>query len=289
MAKKSGLGKGLDALFLDNATEESSGVKTLRLSQIEPNKQQPRREFDQNALEELADSIREHGIIQPLVVRPIRSGNYQIVAGERRWRASRIAGLNEVPVIIKELDDLATMELALIENLQREDLSPIEEAEGYRTLINMYGMTQEQVAKRVGKSRPAVANALRLLSLPSFVIDCVSDGRLSTGHAKVLAGLEDKEKIEELALKIVDKSMTVRQTEKLVRETKEKGAQNQVVQKKSRIWGNNYFKEAELALQEQIGRRVKITGNELGGKLEIEFISKEDLMQFIELISQDKL
>ena len=221
MAKKGGLGKGLDALFLDNTTENESSIKTLRITQIEPNKQQPRREFNQESLNELADSIAEHGIIQPIVVRPMSNGTYQIVAGERRWRASRIAGLTEVPVVIKEIDDLATMELALIENLQREDLNPVEEAEGYRVLMNHYGMTQEQVAKRVGKSRPVVANAVRLLSLPDTAILYIKEGKLSTGHAKILAGLDDKQTAEDLALKIVDKGLTVRQAEQMVRQIKE--------------------------------------------------------------------
>ena len=288
MAKKGGLGKGLDALFLDNTTENESSIKTLRITQIEPNKQQPRREFNQESLNELADSIAEHGIIQPIVVRPMSNGTYQIVAGERRWRASRIAGLTEVPVVIKEIDDLATMELALIENLQREDLNPVEEAEGYRVLMNHYGMTQEQVAKRVGKSRPVVANAVRLLSLPDTAILYIKEGKLSTGHAKILAGLDDKQTAEDLALKIVDKGLTVRQAEQMVRQIKEEGTQNSSKMKKEQIWGNNYFKEVEIALTEELGRKVKVSPSASGGKLEVEFFSKEDLMQLAKLISGSK-
>ena len=193
MAKKGGLGKGLEALFVDNATADGEHLTTLRISQVEPNKEQPRREFEAAALGELADSIREHGILQPLIVRPLEGDRYQIVAGERRWRAARMAGLTEVPAIVRELDDLVTMELALIENLQREDLTPLEEAEGYRSLMELYGMTQEQVARRVGKSRPVIANALRLLSLPEEVRRTLAEGKISAGHARVLAGVEDPE------------------------------------------------------------------------------------------------
>lgn len=175
-AKKGGLGKGLDALFMDNETVDSGGVVTLRLSQIEPNRDQPRKIFSEEALNELADSIREHGVLQPLLVRPLPGGSYQLVAGERRWRASRMAGLQEVPVVIREMDEEQAMEIALIENLQREDLNAIEEATGYKQLMERYGMTQEQVAKRVGKSRPAIANALRLLNLPQKVMDMVGEG-----------------------------------------------------------------------------------------------------------------
>ena len=195
MAKKGGLGKGLEALFVDNATADGEHLTTLRISQVEPNKEQPRREFEAAALGELADSIREHGILQPLIVRPLEGDRYQIVAGERRWRAARMAGLTEVPAIVRELDDLVTMELALIENLQREDLTPLEEAEGYRSLMELYGMTQEQVARRVGKSRPVIANALRLLSLPEEVRRTLAEGKISAGHARVLVSAVSAQEI----------------------------------------------------------------------------------------------
>ncbi|MEG1869343.1 MAG: ParB/RepB/Spo0J family partition protein, partial [Oscillospiraceae bacterium] len=180
--RKGGLGKGLDALFMDNENADS-GTVTLRLSDIEPNENQPRKHFDERALLELADSIKEHGVLQPLLVRQMDSGVYQLVAGERRWRASRIAGLTEVPVVIHDLTDSQVMEIALIENLQREDLNPIEEARGYKNLIDTYDLTQEQVAKKVGKSRPVVANALRLLSLPGEILPMVEAGDISAGHA----------------------------------------------------------------------------------------------------------
>lgn len=287
MAKKSGLGKGLDALFLDNIPEASMGAgRTLRLSQIEPNKDQPRREFNAEALGELADSIREHGVIQPIVVRPLEDDTYQIVAGERRWRAARLAGLTEVPVVIRELDDLATMELALIENLQREDLNPVEEAEGYRVLMSLYNMTQEQVSRRVGKSRPVVANALRLLSLPSKALNLVKEGKLSPGHAKILAGLERSQDIDLLAGRIVEEGLTVRRAEQLAKELREGSPPQKAPAPRSPGWGNHEYKEVELALQEQIGRRVKITATGEGGKLEMEFFSKEDLLHLSYLLGE---
>ena len=215
--KKNGLGMGLDALFLDNSTEENSaGFVSVNINDIEPNREQPRKTFDEEALSELAASIGEHGIIQPLVVRPIADGGYQLIAGERRWRAARIAGLNEVPVVIKEITDSELLELALVENLQREDLNPIEEAQGLSLLMETYEMTQEQAAKRVGKSRPAVANAVRLLLLPPSVVDMVREGKISAGHARALLGLSDNEKIKELADRIIKKGMSVRDTERLV-------------------------------------------------------------------------
>lgn len=195
--RKGGLGKGLDALFIDNTTD--NGPVTLRISEIEPNRSQPRKEFDEAALADLADSIREHGVIQPLLVRPLPSGGYQLVAGERRWRASRMAGLSEVPVVIRELSDHETMELALIENLQRQDLNPMEEALGYRSLMDEYQMTQEEVAKVIGKSRPAIANSLRLLALPQPVAEWIQEGKLSAGHGRALLALEDEAAILEAA------------------------------------------------------------------------------------------
>ena len=188
--KRSGLGRGLDALFVDNATQDSERM-TLRISEVEPNRDQPRRAFDETALNELADSIREHGVMQPILVRPLTAGGYQIVAGERRWRAAKLAGLTEIPAVVKELTELAAMELALVENLQREDLNAVEEALGYRKLMDSFSLTQEQVAAKVGKSRPAVANALRLLQLPEKVLQLLRDGKLSAGHARALAALSD--------------------------------------------------------------------------------------------------
>lgn len=194
--KKGGLGKGLNAIFMENESEDSNSTVTLKISEIEPNRAQPRREFDEKALAELADSISQHGVLQPLLVRPLLDGGYQIVAGERRWRASRMAGLTEVPVVIRELSDGETMELALIENLQREDLTPVEEALGYQQLMDKYSLTQDEVSRAVGKSRPAVANALRLLNLPEEVLSLVGNGRISAGHARTLLSFKDPDELD---------------------------------------------------------------------------------------------
>lgn len=281
MAKRSGLGKGLNALFIDNNTDDGS-VTTLKISDIEPNKNQPRTTFDDEALRELADSIREHGIIQPLVVRPIEGNVYQIVAGERRWRAARMVGLSEAPVVIRELDDSQTLELAIIENLQREDLNVIELASGYKSLIDEYGMTQEQVAKRVGKSRPDVANTVRLLSLPESVMRHIRSGKISKGHAKALLSLEDKSLIEETAHKIVLDQMLVRDIEKLAKESKDakstpERAEKNKEKNKDTNWGGNFYKEMELALSDELGRKVKITSQGKKSTLEIEFYSNDEL------------
>ena len=220
-ARRSGLGKGLDALFMDNDTNDT-GVVTLRLSQIEPNREQPRKVFNEEALNELADSIREHGVLQPLLVRPLPGGVYQLVAGERRWRASRMAGLQEVPVVIREMDEEQAMEIALIENLQREDLNAIEEASGYKLLMERYNMTQEQVAKRVGKSRPAIANALRLLNLPEPVLEMVEEGEVSPGHARALLSFDDPQRMMDVAQKVRTGKYSVRDIERMSKEQEEK-------------------------------------------------------------------
>lgn len=272
MAKKGGLGRGLDALFSENAGDEQAAVE-VRLSEIEPNRAQPRKDFDEEALAELADSIGKHGLIQPILVRPLPSGGYQIVAGERRWRASRMAGLAAVPVIIRELDDTAAMELALIENLQREDLNPVEEAMGYRTLMEDYGMTQEQAAERVGKSRPAVANALRLLHLPEPELQMVREGEITAGHGRALLSISDKETYEK-AVKMAKSGMSVREIERLA-SRKKKPEKAAAAPKKEPA--DTYYQELELAMKAELGRRVKISGNGKKGTLEIEFYSKEDL------------
>ena len=195
MAKKlGGLGKGLNAIFIENDSETEGGTVTLKISEIEPNRPHPRKEFDEQALSELAESISQHGLLQPLLVRPLTLGGYQIVAGERRYRASRMAGLTEVPVIIKELTNTETMEIALIENLQREDLNSVEEALGYKSLMDAYSLTQDEVAKAGGKSRPAVANVMRLLNLPEEIQNMLKEGKISAGHARALLGIADKEK-----------------------------------------------------------------------------------------------
>lgn len=270
MARVKGLGMGMEALFSENETKGTQ-PQTLRLTEIFPNKEQPRTDFDDEAISALADSIKQHGVLQPLLVRPMPGGGYQIVAGERRWRASRIAGLSEVPVYIKELDDKQTMQFALVENLQRENLNPVEEALGYRELMETYGYTQEQVAKIVGKSRPAVANSLRILNLDEATLKLVRDGDVSLGHAKVLAGIEDRALRSELALKIKRDLLTVRQLEDLVK-TASKPKKEKLPPKKE-----VYFKEIELSLAETLGRKVLVNGKNGKGKLEIEFYSQDDL------------
>lgn len=270
MARVKGLGMGMEALFSENETKGSQ-PQTLRLTEIFPNKEQPRTDFDDEAISALADSIKQHGVLQPLLVRPMPGGGYQIVAGERRWRASRIAGLSEVPVYIKELDDKQTMQLALVENLQRENLNPVEEALGYRELMETYGYTQEQVAKIVGKSRPAVANSLRILGLDEATLKLVRDGDVSLGHAKVLAGIEDRALRSELALKIKRDMLTVRQLEDIAK-TANKPKKEKLPPKKE-----VYFKEVELSLAETLGRKVNVNGKNGKGKLEIEFYSQDDL------------
>lgn len=274
MAKKqSGLGKGLGALMLENSVDEMVATNSLPLSEIVPNKEQPRKTFDEGALEELADSIKQHGVLQPLLVRPLPSGGYQLVAGERRWRASRIAGLKEVPVVVKELSDVETMEIAIIENLQREDLNPIEEAEGLQALIDRCGFTQEEVAISVGKSRPAIANALRLLKLPSEVREMTKNGEISAGHARALLAFDNEAMIYELAQNIVKNNLTVRDVERLAKTSE---AQTSTTRRKSKK-RDSFYDEVELSLTEILGRRVKVYNGRDKGTLEIEFYSTEDL------------
>lgn len=269
MAKAKGLGMGMEALFSQNETKKQS--QTLRLTEIFPNKTQPRTDFDDEAIKELSESIKQHGVLQPLLVRPMPTGGYQIVAGERRWRASRMAGLDEVPVYIKELTDEQTAQLALVENLQREDLNPVEEALGYKELMSAYGYTQEQVAKIVGRSRPAVANSLRILSLDDTTLQLVRDKEISLGHAKVLAGVEDPDLRSQLALKVKRDLLTVRNLEELVKKVTVPRKQPTPAKKEV------YFKEVELSLAENLGRKVAVNGRNGKGKLEIEFYSNDDL------------
>lgn len=280
MAKKSGLGKGLDALFIDNNTDEAS-VSTMKISQIEPNKSQPRTKFDEEPLRELADSIREHGVIQPLIVRPLEQGGYQIVAGERRWRAARMAGLGEVPVIVRELNDDQTLEIAIIENLQREDLNAIELALGYKALIDHHGMTQEQVADKLGKSRPVIANTIRLLLLPPTVIEHVRTGKVSQGHAKALLALENPALMEQCSEKIVHGGLLVRDIEKLARErkiAKDDTIPSEGTQRSAQLaWADNYYREMELAIQTELSRKVKIQKSGTKSTIVIEFYNNEEL------------
>ncbi len=281
-AKKSGLGKGLDILFEENSSDMNS-VSMVNISDIEPNKDQPRHIFNDQPLEELAQSIKEHGVLQPLLVRPLHNGSYQIVAGERRWRASRIAGLTELPVIIKELTASAAMEIALIENLQRENLNVIEEALGYKSLADDHKMTQEQISKRVSKSRPAIANALRLLNLPNMVIEMIKNDDISAGHGKALLAFEDHELISSIANQIVIKDLTVRDVERLA-QMKKADPKAEVKEKTS--WGDSYIKEVQLALASELGTKVKITQKGSKGVLAIEFYSEEELKTLSKLLSK---
>lgn len=283
--KKSGLGKGFDALFADNSVEEAEegkSVISLRLHDIEPNKNQPRQYFDDDALSELADSIKEHGVLQPLIVRPLAGGSYQLVAGERRWRASRLAGLTEVPVIVRGLTDSEVAVIALIENLQREDLNPIEEAEGISRLIDEYSFTQEQAAEKLGKSRSALTNTLRLMKLPEKVRGLVSDDFLSAGHARTLLALEDSLLIEETAEEVITRKLSVRETEKLVKQLLSyKEDKPKKIKKR-----DTYFDEVELSLSDALGRKVVVRESGKGGKLEFEFFDKEDLGKLAKLFEE---
>lgn len=274
MAKKiGGLGKGLSAIFSENDTEDNNEVVTIKISQIEPNRNQPRRSFDEDALEELSQSIKEHGVLQPILVRPQIYGGYQIVAGERRYRASRMAGLTEIPAIIKELSDSETMQIALIENLQRRDLSDLEEAKGYQTLMDEYDFSQEDVARTVGKSRSAVANTLRLLGLPDDVKELLDQGKISAGHARALLAVDQDKQIKEAADKIIKEGLSVRQTEKLVKSMGSAKPKKPAVQKLSP------YAEVELALSDALGTKVTVTENKKkgGGTLNIEFYDPEEL------------
>lgn len=280
--KKRGLGKGLDAIYSDNSTETGDKSIKLRLAEIEPNREQPRKAFDEESLNELADSIRAVGIIQPLIVRPLAGGNYQIVAGERRWRASKIAGLEEVPAVIRELSDREVAEFALIENLQREDLDPIEEAEGYKYLINEYSLTQEQVAERVGKSRPAISNAIRLLELPNEAIELLKSGKLTVGHVRALLSLSSQEEMAELAAMAVKRTMTVRDVEKAVKTKKDGKARP----KKESVARDSMLDEVEIALSSALQRRVKVSGTAEKGVLEVDFFSIEELTEMANSLSK---
>ena len=276
-----GLGKGLGALLGDfeEVSQEKGPYQLLPLHRVEPNPRQPRQDFDEVELQALADSIALHGLIQPLTVRETGNGYYQIVAGERRWRASRMAGLQEVPAVIIEADEQKTMELALIENLQRQDLNPIEEALGYQSLIKEYGMTQEEAATRVGKSRPAVANALRLLALPDEVLEMVRSGSLSAGHARALLPLPTVKLQLEIANKVINLNLSVRQTEVLCKNLTKPTMP--VREQQLRV---NYVAECEKALSKQLGRGVKIVNGKKKGRFELEFYGQEDLQVLLEAL-----
>lgn len=282
-AKKNSLGRGLDALFADNSVEESSSVPVkLKITEIEPNREQPRKIFDENALSELADSIAKHGVIQPLLVRPLANGTYQLVAGERRWRAARIAGITQVPVVIKELSDEEAMELAMIENLQREDLNPLEEALGYKAMMTSLGITQDEAAEKVGKSRPAVANSLRLLNLPEEILTMLENRQISAGHARALLSFETQEEMLEAAKLVIRKGISVRELERLAKQAKKSKEGKPEKLKKRKI----FYEEVELALGENLGRKVKVKETAKGtGTLEIEFFNDDDLSKLSKIFS----
>ena len=279
--KQRGLGRGLGALIDDFSPEPGQETITkLPLQKVEPNPNQPRRSFDEEELQALADSIAEHGILQPLAVRALDGGFYQIIAGERRWRAARMAGLSEVPVVVLDADDRTVMELALIENLQRQDLNPMEEAEGYRVLMEDYGLTQEQAAARVGKSRPAVTNALRLLALPDEVREMVENGTLSAGHARAVLSLPNERLQKAAAQKIIALRLSVRQAEAMC---KRMAAGEKTEKPKSELTVD-YVGECEKALTKQLGRRVKIVSGKRKGRFELEFYGEDDLQRLYDAL-----
>lgn len=287
MPKKSGLGKGLDALFEDNNSESSGGVLTLRISEVEPNKNQPRHTFDEESIANLAESIRENGLIQPIVVRKTAMG-YQIIAGERRWRACRMLGMNEITAVVKEFDDEQVAKAALIENIQREDLNPIEEAAAYKDLMEKYEMTQEQLSKVVGKSRSSIANSVRMLDMPELIQNYLINGKLSIGQAKAIAAAKDEETMEQIARQASDGKLTVRGIEKLITKLAEENTEEQIETpdentKKTR----NYCTEMEIALREKLGRKVKISpiGDGSSGKITIDYIGMDDLSVIAEKLT----
>lgn len=279
MARPKALGMGMDALFTENGTEGQQ-AQNLRLTEIFPNKTQPRRDFDDSATEALADSIKRHGVLQPILVRPLKSGGYQIVAGERRWRASRLAGLDEIPVYIRELDDAEAAQVALVENLQREDLNPIEEALGYKSLMESSGATQDEVAKAVGKSRSAVANSLRLLNLDPKTAELVKKGEISSGHARALLSVESPERRAEIVKLIIKNGISVRETEELAK----KAPEPKKPAPKKRV---SIYHEVELSLKETAGRVCKVTENKKGGgRLTVEFYDQGDLTALANAIAE---
>ena len=288
MAKRKtelGLGRGLNALLGDpELTAPGEGSVSLPISQVQPGLNQPRKRFDPESLADLADSIRIHGVIQPVTVRRLASGYYQIIAGERRWRAAKQAGLEEIPAVIIEADDRKVMELGLIENLQREDLNPAEEARGYQVLMEEYGLTQEQVAQRMGKSRPAIANTLRLLALPEDLLALVEEGALSSGHARALLGAPTAALQREAAKQVVERQLSVRQTEALIR-----ALQREKKEKPAPAQGPDlalYLGEAEKDLSGRLGRKVKIAHKGSKGRVELEYYNEQDLEALLELLQR---
>ncbi len=280
MNNKRGLGKGLGALIPENEEKVQNAIIELKITDVEPNDKQPRRAFDDQALTDLSESIKEHGVVQPIIVRQIGNG-YQIIAGERRWRASRLAGKKTIPAIVKECSNLEVMELALIENLQREDLNSIEEALAYKSLIEEYNMTQEDISKKIGKSRPAIANSLRLLQLSQKIKEMIAAGKITQGHARALLAIDDERKQLEIAEKIISQQLNVRQIEKLAKETKHK--------EKTETPPDEYqieINQLEERLKAALGTKVSIQYKNKKGKIEIEYYSNEELDRIIELLEK---
>jgi len=286
MTAKRGLGKGLDALFESmngdaaEKGEDASRIREIRIMDIDPNPMQPRKEFKDEKINELAESIRVHGLVQPIVVKPIGK-RYLLVAGERRWRASRIAGMTKIPAVVLDLNERQVMEIGLIENLQREDLNPIEEAKGIKQLMDEYKLTQEEIAAHLGKSRPAITNTVRLLNLSDFIQGLLTEGKLSAGHARTLLGIEDPAIRDKIALTIAEKGLNVRDTEKLIKsmQKKSQGSTSKAAQKPG------YITEIEAGLEESLGTRVEITTGKKKGIIHIEYYSNEDLERIIEKVS----
>jgi len=286
LATQKGLGRGLGALLgdFDEVTPEKSPYQLLPIYKVEPNKDQPRRDFDEEELQSLADSIAAHGVIQPLTVRELKSGYYQIIAGERRWRAARMANLSEIPAVIIEADDKKAMELALIENLQRQDLNPVEEALGYRSLMDDYGLTQEAVSEGVGKSRSAVANALRLMQLPEEVLEMLREGKLTAGHARAVLSIKSEKKQREAAQKIAALGLSVRQAELLCKNMDKTPKE----EKEADVIRVDYVAECEKSLSKHLGRGVKIVNGKRKGRFELEFYGPEDLQKLLEALMKLK-
>ncbi len=289
--KNAGLGRGLDAIFLENTLDSSdnngNSINTIRISQIDPKSDQPRKSFDRAALEELADSIREHGLLQPILVREFGEGRYQIIAGERRFRASKLAGLTEIPAIVLDKDDRKAAEISLIENIQREDLNPVEEAMAFRALMEDYELTQEEVSLRVGKSRSAVANSTRLLDLPTSILTLVAEGKLSAGHGRTLLGLKDTDDMYELSKRIIDLDLSVRETEE---EVKRLNKPKKPEPEEDPVPFVDYFREMEIRVQSHLGRKVKIEGKGRKKTLTLYYEDNEDLDELLlALCGQDFL
>ncbi len=286
-AKKSGLGRGLDSLFLDTFEDENrkGGVEEIKISLIDPKSGQPRKVFDSEALAQLADSIAVHGVLQPILLREIGGDRYQIIAGERRWRASKLVGLTEIPAIVLDKDELAAAQIALVENVQRENLNPIEEAMAFRSLANEYGMTQEELSRQVGKSRSAIANALRLLDLPDEVLKLVSEGALSAGHARTLLGLRDREQILPLAKRAIELGLSVRELEDAVKRA------NRPIREKTEpeaTFQVDYVAELEQKMMQGLGRKVKITSTGSKKLVSLYFEDNEDLEALLRSILGDE-